>query len=82
MGELQVLVANYPLRERLHGQLMIALYRGGRQAEALAVYQAARWTLVEEISLEPSPALQRLERAILQQDALLDLPGPALELYR
>jgi YVTN family beta-propeller protein len=75
VGELQALVANYPLRERLHGQLMIALYRGGRQAEALAAYRAARRTLVEEVGLEPSPALQRLERAILQQDDSLDLPG-------
>jgi len=77
VGELQALVAMYPLRERLHGQLMIALYRGGRQAEALAAYRAARRTLVEELGLEPSPALQRLERAILQQDASLDLPGQA-----
>jgi YVTN family beta-propeller protein len=76
-GELQALVASYPLRERLHGQLMIALYRCGRQAEALEAYQAARRTLIEEVGLEPSPALQRLERAILQQDASLDLPSRA-----
>ena len=77
VGELEALVAAHPLRERLQGQLMIALYRGGRQAEALKVYQAARRTLVEELGLEPGPALQRLERAILQQDASLDLPGRA-----
>ena len=77
VSELQALVASYPLRERLHGQLMTALYRCGRQAEALEAYQAARRTLIEEVGLEPSPALQRLERAILQQDASLDLPSQA-----
>ena len=76
-SELEALAAVYPLRERLHGQLMIALYRSGRQAEALEAYQAARRTLVEELGLEPGPALRRLERAILQQDASLDLPGQA-----
>jgi YVTN family beta-propeller protein len=75
VDELQALVATHPLRERLHGQLMIALYRSGRQAEALAAYQAARQTLVEELGLEPGPALQRLQRAILKQDASLELPG-------
>ena len=74
-GELEALVAAYPLRERLHEQLMIALYRSGRQAEALEAYQAARRTLVDDLGLEPGPALQRLERAILRQDASLDLPG-------
>jgi YVTN family beta-propeller protein len=78
VSELEALVATYPLRERLHGQLMIALYRCGRQAEALEAYQAARRTLVEELGLEPGPALQRLERAILQQDSSLELPGPAV----
>ena len=77
VSELEVLVAAHPLRERLHGQLMIALYRCGRQAEALEAYQAARRTLVEELGLEPGPSLQRLERAILQQDASLELPGRA-----
>jgi YVTN family beta-propeller protein len=75
VDELQALVARHPLRERLHGQLMIALYRSGRQAEALAAYRAARQTLVEEFGLEPGPALQRLECAILKQDASLELPG-------
>ena len=79
VGELDVLVAQHPLRERLRGQLMIALYRGGRQAEALEAYQAARRTLVDELGLEPGPALQRLERAILQQDESLDLPGRAVD---
>jgi DNA-binding SARP family transcriptional activator len=73
LGELEALVAAHPLRERLAGQLMLALYRSGRQAEALDVYQNARRTLVDEIGLEPTPALQRLERAILNQDSGLDL---------
>jgi len=77
VGELEALVAAHPLRERLQGQLMIALYRCGRQAEALEAYQASRRKLVEELGLEPGPALQRVERAILQQDASLDLPGQA-----
>jgi YVTN family beta-propeller protein len=77
VGELEALVAAYPLRERLREQLMIALYRSGRQAEALEAYQAARRALVEDLGLEPGPALQRLERAILRQDASLDLPGQA-----
>jgi DNA-binding SARP family transcriptional activator len=73
IGELEALVAEHPLRERLRGQLMLALYRSARQAEALEVYQAARRTLVEELGLEPSSALQRLEQAILRQDRSLDL---------
>jgi len=77
VSELEALVATHPLRERLHGQLMIALYRCGRQADALEAYQAARRTLVEELGLEPGPALQRLEGAILRQDASLELPVPA-----
>ena len=71
-GELEALVAVHPLRERLHGQLMLALYRGGRQAEALGAYRAARQILVRELGLEPGPALQRLEAAILRQDPALD----------
>ena len=77
VGELEALVAVQPLRERLHGQLMVALYRCGRQAEALRAYQAARRTLVEELGVEPGPALQRLEHAVLRQDPSLDLPGKA-----
>jgi len=71
--ELEELVATEPLRERLRGQLMLALYRSGRQADALDAYHAARRTLGDELGLEPSPALQELERAILRQDSELDL---------
>src|SRR6266542_4446544 len=71
--ELEALAAENPLRERLRGQLMLALYRSGRQAEALQVYQQARHTLVDELGIEPGQALQRLEQAILQQDESLDL---------
>jgi DNA-binding SARP family transcriptional activator/class 3 adenylate cyclase len=77
IGELAALVRLHPLREHLRGQLMLALYRSGRQAEALAAYQAARQTLVEELGIEPSLALQRLEQAILAQDAVLELLAPA-----
>ena len=76
-GELQPLVAAHPHRERLHGQLMLALYRSGRQADALRVYQAASRRLSEELGLQPGSALRQLERAILEQDPALDLPAPA-----
>ena len=67
VGELKALVTEYPLRERLRGQLMVALYRSGRQAEALAAYQETRQVLVEHAGLDPSPALQELEQGILSQ---------------
>jgi DNA-binding SARP family transcriptional activator len=79
LGELEALVAAHPLRERLAGQLMLSLYRSGRQAEALDVYHRTRQVLVDEIGLEPNPALQRLEKAILNQDASLDLAQPQSE---
>jgi DNA-binding SARP family transcriptional activator len=69
---LETLVSRHPLRETLRMQLMISLYRSGRQAEALAAYQAARAYLRDEVGLEPSPALQRLEQSILIQDPALD----------
>jgi DNA-binding SARP family transcriptional activator/uncharacterized protein HemY len=74
VGELLGLVASHPLRERLHAHLMIALYRSGRQAEALAVYRDARRILAHEHGLEPGEELQRLERAILTSSAEVDLP--------
>src|SRR5512132_3435814 len=77
VGELERLVAEQPLRERLRGQLMLALYRSGRQAEALGVYQRARRTLVDELGIEPSESLRQLERAILAHDPTLNLPQGA-----
>lgn len=71
VGELDALVAEHPLRELLRGQLMLALYRSGRQAEALDAYREARNALVEELGIDPGPALQELERAILRQDPAL-----------
>src|SRR5580692_1272161 len=77
LGELERLVRDYPYRERLRGQLMLALYRTGRQAEALASYRAARSALVDELGIEPSVELRQLHEAILAQDrALLETdPG-------
>jgi DNA-binding SARP family transcriptional activator len=74
VGELEALVAEHPLRERLRAQLMLALYRSRRQAEALEAYQAARRTLVDELGIEPSPDLQELERRVLRQDPTLEAP--------
>src|SRR5919205_505512 len=74
VGELERLVAENPFRERLRAQLMLALYRAGRQADALAVYQRTRRTLVDELGIEPSETLQKLERAILEHDPGLDPP--------
>lgn len=73
--ELEALIAQHPYRERIRGQLMLALYRLGRQAEALRAYQEARRTLVEELGIDPGPELQELERAILRQDPALT-PAP------
>jgi DNA-binding SARP family transcriptional activator len=76
--ELEALVADYPQRERLRGQLMLALYRGGRQAEALEAYHDARRELVEGLGIEPSPELQRLHGAILRQETRLERVRPSV----
>jgi DNA-binding SARP family transcriptional activator len=73
VGELESLVARHQLRDRPRGQLMLALYRCGRQAEALQVYREGRRALVDELGIEPGRPLQELEQAILRQDATLDL---------
>ncbi len=75
VGELLDLVAANPLRERFQAQLMLALYRAGRQAEALEVYGRARATLVHDLGIEPGPELQRLQGAVLRQEAWLDAPS-------
>jgi YVTN family beta-propeller protein len=77
IGELEALVAEHPLRERLHAQRMLALYRSGRQSEALDAYQQARGALVEQVGVEPGAELQRLQDAILTHDHDIDLPAPA-----
>ena len=78
-GELEALVSQNPLRERLRGQLMLALYRSGRQADALAAFQLARAALVDELGLEPGRELCDLQEAILRHDAALDAPAPREE---
>lgn len=73
VGELDALVREHPLRERLRAQLMVALYRSGRQAEALDAYNDAREALVEELGIEPSTSLRELHQKILRQDPALEL---------
>src|SRR4051794_29241593 len=78
LAELESLLAHEPLRERLHAQRMLALYRSGRQAEALEAYRSARATLVEQIGVEPGPELRRMQDAILRQDPSLEPPEQVL----
>ncbi|MDJ0498447.1 MAG: BTAD domain-containing putative transcriptional regulator [Acidimicrobiia bacterium] len=80
VGELEGLVEEHPWRERFRGQLMLALYRAGRQADALQAFQSARSFLGEELGIEPSPELRDLEEKILLQDAMLAGPAPSAEL--
>ncbi|WP_442387489.1 BTAD domain-containing putative transcriptional regulator [Mycobacterium sp.] len=75
IGELEAAVADAPLRERRWGQLMLALYRAGRQGEALGAYQRARALLADELGVDPGPDLRRLEAAIVAQDAALETPA-------
>jgi class 3 adenylate cyclase len=75
IGELEAAVADAPLRERRWGQLMLALYRAGRQGEALGAYQRARALLADELGVDPGPDLRRLEAAIVAQDTALEVPA-------
>ena len=77
VGELRALVAEHPLRERLRGHLMVALYRSGRQAEALEVMREGRRMLVDELGIEPGPELRQLEGMILAHDPELDAERPS-----
>jgi predicted ATPase/DNA-binding SARP family transcriptional activator len=82
VAELETLVADYPLRERLRGQFMIALYRCGRQADASDVFHKTRAALIDQVGMEPGPELQRLFKAILRQDPSLDLAVETAPLFR
>lgn len=75
IGELEAAVADAPLRERRWGQLMLALYRAGRQGEALGAYRRARALLADELGVDPGPSLRRLEAAIVAQDSSLEIPA-------
>src|ERR1700751_4897853 len=75
IGELEAAVAEAPLRERRWGQLIVALYRSGRQGDALGAYQRARAVLADELGVDPGPELRRLESAVLSQDPMLGVPG-------
>jgi DNA-binding SARP family transcriptional activator len=80
VGELTELAEEFPLREHLRGQLMLALYRCDRTAEALKVYRQARRTMIDELGIEPGERLQQLEHSILVSDSALDLPVEAIRI--
>ena len=80
VAQLEALVEEQPYRERLRGQLMLALYRSGRQVEALECYRQTRMTFIEELGIEPGEALRELEQAILRQDPWLQAPATEPEL--
>ena len=82
VAEAEALIDRYPLRERIWQQLMLSLYREGRQAEALNAYQRVRKILADELGIDPSPELMRLHERILQQDPALELRGEPLRGYR
>lgn len=77
VDELEALLVEHPYRERLRGQLMVSLYRAGRQADALDAYARARRTFVDDLGIEPGPELRELEARVLRQDPDLDPPAPA-----
>lgn len=79
IGELRGLVADHPLRERLHGLLALSMYRSGRQADSLEALRVARSTLADEVGIDPGQELQDLERAILNHEPRLDLAAPGGE---
>ena len=79
VGELEGVTAEHPLRERLRAQQMLALYRSGRQAEALAAFQTFRRMLADELGIEPSASLRKLERRMLQQDPALEPAQPCAD---
>jgi DNA-binding SARP family transcriptional activator/pimeloyl-ACP methyl ester carboxylesterase len=81
-GELETLLARHPLRERLRSQHMLALYRSGRHADALASYQAYRRSLADELGIEPSPSLKALEASILRHEPGLQSPASSLPAQR
>jgi serine/threonine protein kinase/ABC-type glycerol-3-phosphate transport system substrate-binding protein len=80
--ELETLTGRHPFRERLWGQLMVALYRSGRQGDALAAYNRARLVLTDQLGIDPSPELRRLQEQVLKQDPALELTGEPLRGYR
>ncbi len=80
IGRLEALIAEHPLNERFYAQRMLALYRSGRQSEALEAYRQARRSLTDGLGIEPGPELRRLQEQILAQDPALDAPAPSAEL--